>query len=81
MPVFYLHIHQHDMMAEDEEGMEVPSLAVARKHALEGARAIMGEQLRKGHLHLSGYIRIVDGDGHVAAVVSFGDAVTITGLN
>lgn len=80
MSLFYMHIHHCDVVARDEEGLDLPDLQAARREAIAGARSIMGEELAKGRLCLGSHIEIEDGDGRLLATVPFRDAVMLTGL-
>jgi hypothetical protein len=41
MPVFYFHVRRGDEFIMDEEGVDLPNLAIARQEAILGARGIM----------------------------------------
>ena len=76
MPRFFFHVY-HDIVAQDEEGTELPNLAAARLHALMGARDLDAEQVRHGHLELSHWIDVVDERGEKVLTLTFRDAVDI----
>lgn len=80
MSLYHFHIHHCTALARDEEGLELPDLAAARREAIAGARSIMGDELAKGRLCLGCHIEIEDGAGLLLATVAFRDAVTITSL-
>ncbi len=74
MPRYFFHVYD-DVIAEDEEGSELPNLAAARLNALRGARDIIAEQVRRGYFVLSHWIDVVNEQGERVLTVTFGDAV------
>ncbi len=76
MPRYFFHVYD-DVIAEDEEGSELPNLAAARLNALRGARDIIAEQVRRGYFVLSHWIDVVNEQGERVLTVTFGDAVDI----
>jgi hypothetical protein len=79
MPQFYLHIHNDHGGAEDDEGLEVPSLAVAREKAVQGIRSLLAAEVENGSINLDGRIDIKDARGEVLLTVPFNEAVTVKG--
>ena len=79
MPRFFFHLH-NDMDCPDEEGLELPDLDTARRHATHSARVTAGETV-KDHGHIIGdhRIDIEDEHGTVLDTVYFRDAVKIEG--
>ena len=76
MPRYFFHVYD-DIIAHDEEGLELPNLAAARLNALKGARDLIGEQVRRGYLVLSHWIDVVDEQGEKVLTITFRDAVDI----
>ncbi len=76
MPRYFFHVYD-DIIAEDEEGVELPNLAAARLNALRGARDLIGEQVRRGYFVLSHWIDVVDEQGKKVLTITFRDAVAI----
>lgn len=76
MPRYFFHVYD-DIIAQDEEGLELPDLAAARLNALIGARDLITEQVRHGYIVLSHWIDVVDEQGEKVLVVTFRDAVDI----
>lgn len=74
---YYFQLHNRIGYAEDKEGSEHPSLAIAREKAIDDIRSILSEEARRGVIDLSGRIDVTDKDGNVLLTVSFGEAVTI----
>lgn len=62
MPRYFFHVHG-DVIALDEEGVELPSLAAASLQAIRGARDLVAEQVKHGHFVLSYWIDVVDEQG------------------
>jgi len=78
MPRFFFHVCDGTGFIEDEEGRELPDLAIARSAALKGARSIMADELQRGHLDLSSFIEIEDEAHTLLLTLAFQDAVRIT---
>ena len=76
MPRYFLNVYD-DVVAVDEEGVELPNLAAARLQAVRGARDLMTEQVRHGYLVLSHWIDVVDEQGEKVLTVTFRDAIDI----
>ena len=75
MPRYFFHVHEAAGVTEDPEGAECQDEAAARKEAIEAARDIMAEHVRKG-LDVSGWsFEIVDERGRPALIVPFAEAV------
>lgn len=78
MPRFYFHVY-NDVIAIDEEGLELPDVEAAREQATESARELVCEGIHKGHLNLDHRIEVED-EGHERVLtVSYRDAFTVTG--
>lgn len=77
MPIFFFHIYD-DFEFTDEHGIDMADAAAARVAALAGARGMMSEQVKKGHLSLHHRIEVEDEDGGAVLTLPFGDAVVIT---
>ncbi|TFI56497.1 hypothetical protein E2493_19920 [Sphingomonas parva] len=78
MARFYFHIF-NDETTIDEEGQELPDLAAAREAAVEAARELVCESVKKGHLNLDHRIEIT-GEGNARLMtVTFREAFTLTG--
>ena len=76
MPRYFFHVYD-DIVAQDEEGAELPNLAAARLYALKGARDLISEQVRRGYFVLSHWIDVVDQQGEKVLTVTFQEAVDI----
>ena len=76
MPRYFFHVYD-DVIAEDEEGAELPNLAAARLNALVGARELISEQVRRGYFVLSHWIDVIDEQGEKVLTVTFREAVDI----
>jgi hypothetical protein len=77
MPRYYIHIFD-DIDVIDEEGVELPDLATARRRAIRGGREIMVDHLKAGSpLRLFHRIEIADDRGMVLAVIPFRELITI----
>jgi hypothetical protein len=78
MPIYYLHVFNEEVRAEDEEGADLPDLAAALKQAISGIRSILSEEVLKGELNLRGRVEIAGENGDVLRTVPYADAVTVT---
>ena len=76
MPRYFVNVYD-DIVAQDEEGMELPNEAAARLQALVGARELIAEQVKHGYLVRAHWIDIVDDQGTVLFSQTFGEAVDI----
>jgi hypothetical protein len=77
MPHFFLNIYDGLGHAQDEEGVDVPSLDEARYRAVEGIRSLLGEEVKAGRLNLDGRIEIADQSGSVLATVPYAECVDV----
>ena len=77
MPRFFFHVYD-DVVALDDEGIELPDAEAARRAALDGARALAADQVRKGRLDLRHRIEVVDESGARVLSVTFDEAVRVT---
>lgn len=79
MPRYFFHLH-NDVEARDEEGVELPDLEAARRHAASNALFTLGETAKEqGQINLAHRIDIEDSDGNVLATVHFRDVIRIDG--
>ncbi len=78
MPQFFLHIHNTQGSADDEEGLEAKSLLQARELAIAGIRSLLSAEIANGAMDLAGRIDITDATGEVLMTVPFAEAVTIS---
>ena len=78
MPLYYFHVF-NDETALDDEGTDLPDLAAAREHAVEGARSLVCESIHKGHLNLDHRIEITDEKNARLLTVTFREAFTLEG--
>lgn len=76
MPRFFFNVYD-DVVAPDEEGLELPNLQAARLHALAGARDLIASQVKHGYMVRSHWIDVADELGEVILSVTFGDAVDV----
>jgi hypothetical protein len=79
MPRFFLHICNGMGFAEDEEGIDLPTVDAARQAAIAGLRDLMAGEMKEGQLNQASFIEIVNEAGELQMIVSFQDAVHVTG--
>ena len=77
MPRYFFHVYD-DVIARDDEGVELPNIEAARLNAIRGARDIIAGQVRHGHFVQSHWIDVVDENNETVLKVAFRDAVDIT---
>ncbi len=73
MPRYFMHVISEGL-TRDEEGVELPDVAAARDHAIEGARGLACEQILHGYLHLDDRIDVEDAHGDPVLSIAFRDA-------
>ena len=78
MPRFFFHVFNHEITL-DEEGTELPDLDAARAFAIESARSLVCESVKKGQLNLDHRIEIADESDARRMTVTFREAFTIEG--
>ena len=76
MPRFFFHVFD-DSVAMDEEGEVADDLQAALRIALNGARELICEQVRRGYLNLEDYIVVADQRGQEISRVRFGEALVV----
>ena len=76
MPRYFFNVYD-DVIADDEEGRELPNVAAARLEALRGARSLIADQVTHGYLVLSHWIDVLDEHGEKVLTVTFRDALDI----
>lgn len=74
MPRFFFHVFD-DVVARDDEGIELADSQAAREAALAGARELICEQVRRGRVCLQHRIVVEDEAGAAVAAIAFADAV------
>ena len=80
VPRFYMHVCNGNGFVEDDEGVELPDMDVARAKAIEAARDLMASELRAGELDLASFIEVEDENHALLFTLHFSDAVTLTNL-
>ena len=78
MPRFFFNVFD-DGATIDEVGVELPDLAAAHEAALEEARAVIIEEVRRGRIDLSHRIEVEDEARRPVLLLPFSAAVEIEG--
>ena len=78
MPRFFFNLYD-DGATIDEVGVELPDLAAAHEAALEEARAVISEEVRRGRIDLSHRIEVEDEQRRPVLMLPFSAAVEIEG--
>jgi hypothetical protein len=76
MPRYFFHVYD-DVVALDEEGVELSDLAAAHRQALEGARELACAELAQGTLHLKHRIEVEDENRRPVLTLPFRSAFKI----
>jgi hypothetical protein len=76
MPRYFFHVYD-DTVALDDDGMDLPDVDAARRQALAGARALICEEVTKGHVNLSHRIEVEDEEHRPVLTLPFASAVEI----
>ena len=76
MARYFFHIF-NDEIVVDEEGIELPTVEAVREHALEGARSLVCESVKKGHLNLDHRIEVTDAKNVSVLTLTFREAFTL----
>ena len=76
MPRFFFHVFD-DIVSMDEQGQSVDNLEAAHAIALDSARELVCEQVKRGYLNLENYIVIADPSGQELARVDFRSALAV----
>jgi hypothetical protein len=78
MPLYYFHLY-NDIVAMDEEGLDLPDIEAAHANGIKEAREMMLETVAEGRINFSHRIEIADSNGDIVDRVSFAEAVTVEG--
>jgi hypothetical protein len=73
MPHYYFNV-RNDIDADDPEGVHLADEAAARDYALESARELVCEDIKRGWLNLAHRIEVVDEERRPVLTATFGDA-------
>jgi hypothetical protein len=76
VPRFFFHVFEETLLVDDE-GIELADVEAARGAALAGARSMMCDDLKSGHLSLHHRVDVEDENGAPVLSLAFGEAVTI----
>ena len=74
---FHFNIRNGTGDTPDEEGRELAGLPEAEAMAVDGARALLSEEVRAGDLDLRGCIEVTDDEGRIVFTVAFKDVLNI----
>ena len=75
MPMFFLHVDDNDVFAEDPDGAEFPDAAAARAAAVAGGREILAERVILGKPLDGLQIIVCDAEGQTLSRTGFSDFV------
>jgi hypothetical protein len=76
MSRYFFHVHD-DVVASDEDGIELPDAEAARLEAIAGLRSLAADQVKEGRLDLRHFIEIEDEAGAPVATIVLGDIVRV----
>jgi hypothetical protein len=75
MPRYFFHRRSASGFIEDLEGEDLSDLGAAREEAIEAARELMSEEVRKGIAPNGSCFEIADESGNVLEIVLFQSAL------
>ena len=78
MPRFFFNIYD-EVATIDEVGVDLPDVAAAREAAIEEARAVIGEAVKRGRIDLSHRIEVEDEARRPVLMLPFSAAIEIEG--
>lgn len=76
MPRFFFHMRE-DELIPDPDGIDYPDAGGARTAAVEGARGIICDQVRRGRLCLRHSIEVADESGACLFTLRFDEAIEV----
>jgi hypothetical protein len=79
MTRFYFHLEDRSGRVADEEGVDLPDVDSAHRHALQAARLIICDEVVRGRVDLSQTILVEDQAGRRLVDLRFRDALAIDG--
>jgi hypothetical protein len=77
MPRYFFHICNGTGFVEDEQGLNLPDQETAYKKAVEAARGVMADDMRKGELDLTSFVEVEDEARTLLLTLTFAEAVTM----
>lgn len=77
MPRYFMHVYNAVGFVEDEEGVELGGLELARARVTEGARSIIAEEVMQGRADLRGRIEVCGEAGELLLVLPFTELVEV----
>ncbi|HEX8192015.1 MAG TPA: hypothetical protein VF552_03880 [Allosphingosinicella sp.] len=77
MPLFYLHICDGRLFAEDDVGMELHDIEAARRQAIARLRDVMASELKDGQINMAAFVEIEDENHQLGMTVPFLEAVEV----
>lgn len=85
MPTFYFHLRESGDVTLDTEGVQLPDIVAAQRHAAAEARGMLSVELCYGSaVDLTRWLEVADEDGSIVHVLPFDKAIkvmTIAGRN
>jgi predicted regulator of Ras-like GTPase activity (Roadblock/LC7/MglB family) len=77
MPIFYLHVADGKLFAEDLEGQEFHDVEAARRAAIVGLRDTMAAEMKNGQINMAAFVEIENENHQLVMTVPFLDAVEV----
>lgn len=78
MPVFYFHLRERNDVTIDAEGVQLPDIAAAQRHAAAEARGMLAVELCDGGaIDLRRWLEVSDEAGAVVHILPFDTAIEI----
>lgn len=77
MPRYFFHIRSHEDFVEDAEGVDLPGDAEAREEAVDAAREMLAERVRKGEVIDGHAFEVCDDAGTKVFTFPFRDVLRL----
>lgn len=74
---YFLNIRRGEELIYDLDGSDLPDLDAVRVEAIEGAREILAQNVKKGTVIAGRKFEVCDEEGTVVAIIPFSDAVEL----
>jgi hypothetical protein len=78
VPRYFFHVYE-DLVAEDDEGIELPDVDAARDEAIRAGRELIAAQVAGGRLRLFHRIEVLDERGRTVLAIPYREMVEIEG--
>ena len=78
MPRYFFNIRDHEGLSQDNEGLEYPDVATARREADLGVRGMLAEAIKRKETVDARTMEVTDERGEVVATIPYRDILAET---